>query len=82
MTGFCPKGRNCSFGHPKYELPTSNAVEDLIPLDSEQAQRQAQYQQQASGAANRGGQQRNLNEVTCFKCGESGHYANHVRMFC
>lgn len=84
MTGFCPKGSNCSFAHPKFELPTSNAVLDAIALDTEEAQRQAEYQQQAAkamypganGGAGGGFQKRDFSHITCHKCGEKGHYAN------
>jgi hypothetical protein len=50
-----------------------------IALDSEQAQKQAEYQQKAArsmGPSNQNGNQRNYNEVTCYKCQEKGHYAN------
>ncbi|KAJ3307108.1 Cleavage and polyadenylation specificity factor subunit 4 [Kappamyces sp. JEL0829] len=77
LTGFCPKGKNCSFSHPRYELPTSNALDDVVAQNTEEAQRQAQYQQQAGRGPSQGGyQKRDFSEVTCYKCKEIGHYAN------
>ncbi|KAK9761659.1 RNA-binding component of cleavage and polyadenylation factor [Basidiobolus ranarum] len=74
LSGFCPQGPNCPNGHPKYELPTQNkeqveaqstdAAHSTNP-DSEEPQ---QFQQQ--------GNYRPREEVTCFKCGQKGHYAN------
>jgi cleavage and polyadenylation specificity factor subunit 4 len=76
MTGFCPKGENCSFGHPKFEIPVVNALGDEVQKPSEvQKEYQMKQQRPNNSDANRG--QRNLQEVTCFKCNEKGHYANH-----
>ncbi|KAJ3187741.1 Cleavage and polyadenylation specificity factor subunit 4 [Gaertneriomyces sp. JEL0708] len=68
VTGFCPKGPECSFGHPKFEI---NPVS--VPLD-------ASFPDMSKGQMQYGDGQRNyrpLSEVTCFRCGEKGHYANH-----
>jgi Zinc knuckle/Zinc finger C-x8-C-x5-C-x3-H type (and similar) len=81
LTGFCPKGSNCSFGHPRFEIPTSNVVMDLSQADQDQQRQQQggrQQQQQGGGRGdNRDRPQRSMSEVTCFKCGETGHFANN-----
>jgi cleavage and polyadenylation specificity factor subunit 4 len=41
----------------------------------QQAQQQKQQQKQQYSDRNNNGQ-RSLQEVTCFKCGDKGHYAN------
>ena len=82
LTGFCPKGENCSFGHPKYELPVANNLSnepqqqpsEIQKQYQQQAQQQKQQKQQHGERNNNG--QRSLQEVTCFKCGDKGHYAN------
>ncbi|KAJ3126866.1 hypothetical protein HK098_007070, partial [Nowakowskiella sp. JEL0407] len=71
LTGFCPKGPECSFGHPKYELP------QIYEQPQQQQQQQQQIQTIESYTSNY--QQkpgRSYSDVTCFKCGEKGHYAN------
>ncbi|KAI8897049.1 hypothetical protein BC833DRAFT_595140 [Globomyces pollinis-pini] len=75
VTGFCPNGANCTFGHPKFELPN---MSDLPPIqgDNEMMQEQQQYQNQNRDRQH-SGNYRSLNDITCYKCGENGHYANH-----
>lgn len=86
LAGFCPKGPACSKAHPKYELPREEvdrgdrpdrrvchacgqpghiraACPTHPPTFLEEQER-----------VRRG--MRSLKDVTCFKCGESGHYAN------
>ena len=75
LTGFCPKGSNCSFGHPKFEIPTSNVVMDLSQADQDQQRQQQQGNRNQGDSRDRS--QRSMSEVTCFKCGETGHFANH-----
>jgi cleavage and polyadenylation specificity factor subunit 4 len=76
LTGFCPKGNNCQFGHPKYELPVMSGYQDeVVPISKEQQKYQQQQAQQKNSQIQ--GTYRPLSEVSCFKCGEKGHYANH-----
>lgn len=92
LTGFCPDGLNCPNGHPKYELPVmyNNAnegqnSEDRPPLHQLQQQQQQQsynhsnHQQDddhPKSHQNKQGSFRKLEDVTCYKCGMQGHYAN------
>ncbi|OZJ06636.1 hypothetical protein BZG36_00298 [Bifiguratus adelaidae] len=66
IAGFCPLGPNCAKGHPKYETPVIEEEEDLG------------HARFGGPVGPRPGYQgfKNLEEVTCFKCGEKGHYAN------
>ncbi|KAL1921357.1 uncharacterized protein VTP21DRAFT_11073 [Calcarisporiella thermophila] len=83
LTGFCPLGPECPNGHPKYELPklenevTSSSNENAAysipemhngPIESPRNPSQHHQQQPR--------QYRNIEDVTCFKCGQKGHYAN------
>ncbi|KAJ3256912.1 hypothetical protein HK103_005030 [Boothiomyces macroporosus] len=76
LVGFCPKGDNCTFGHPKYELPVLNSLADIAAQQQLQ-QIQPQPQQRKAMKNNDRSGFRQISEVTCFKCGEKGHYANH-----
>ncbi|KAJ3272264.1 hypothetical protein HDV01_005803 [Terramyces sp. JEL0728] len=76
MVGFCPKGDNCTFGHPKYDLPVLNSLADIAAQQQLQ-QIQPQPQQRKAMKNNDRSGFRQISEVTCFKCGEKGHYANH-----
>ncbi|KAI8590163.1 cleavage and polyadenylation specific factor 4, 30kDa [Geranomyces variabilis] len=67
VTGFCPKGPDCTFGHPKFDPPNPNSIDSV---------QQSGYGD-STGAANTNRPFRSLDQVTCFKCGEMGHYANH-----
>ncbi|KAJ3267464.1 Cleavage and polyadenylation specificity factor subunit 4, partial [Blyttiomyces sp. JEL0837] len=56
ITGFCPKGPDCSFGHPKYELPNLNADED------------GQGGGPGTGSGgNYGSHNRNMKDIVCYK---------------
>ncbi|KAI7884327.1 hypothetical protein K492DRAFT_229312 [Lichtheimia hyalospora FSU 10163] len=90
LTGFCPEGPNCPNGHPKYELPTMYSADgngDDRQQPQQPLQQQQQQQQQDTSSmedqpqrshVNRpqSGFYRKLEDVTCFKCGAQGHYAN------
>ncbi|KAJ3300066.1 Cleavage and polyadenylation specificity factor subunit 4 [Borealophlyctis nickersoniae] len=67
VTGFCPKGDACLFGHPKYEMPNLNPEE---PHAAAQTQRDRVQPPERRPF-------RSLEDVTCFRCNEKGHYANH-----
>lgn len=88
LTGFCPEGPNCPNGHPKYELPTMYSA-DAGGDDRQQPQNQQQSSQQQQDTSSiedqpqrshvnrpQSGFYRRLEDVTCFKCGAQGHYAN------
>ncbi|KAI8390897.1 uncharacterized protein BYT42DRAFT_526075 [Radiomyces spectabilis] len=83
LTGFCPDGLNCPNGHPKYELPVMHSTEDDRQTTS-QSHQQPHHPQQTGGDEtgrthiNRpaNGFYRRLEDVTCYKCGQQGHYAN------
>uniref|UniRef100_A0A7N8YB43 Cleavage and polyadenylation specificity factor subunit 4 n=1 Tax=Mastacembelus armatus TaxID=205130 RepID=A0A7N8YB43_9TELE len=77
LVGFCPEGKSCKFMHPRFELPMGASEQPPLP---QQTQNQSKNNmaigmaQQNNLTANRG--PRPLDQVTCYKCGEKGHYAN------
>ncbi|KAJ3027055.1 UNVERIFIED_CONTAM: RNA-binding component of cleavage and polyadenylation factor [Siphonaria sp. JEL0065] len=63
VTGFCPKGPECPFGHPKFELPNLNDDGDKTGA-------------QTGGQASTGAFNPNYKkEVMCYKCKQQGHIA-------
>lgn len=67
---------------PKYELPTID--NNNVPSGNQQQHQQQNHQYRHGDGG--GGQQhfggnrpgfRPMGDVTCFKCGETGHFANH-----
>uniref|UniRef100_A0A2K5MZB4 Cleavage and polyadenylation specificity factor subunit 4 n=2 Tax=Cercopithecinae TaxID=9528 RepID=A0A2K5MZB4_CERAT len=69
LVGFCPEGPSCKFIRSAlYPLPQLPAQTQRTP------QVIGVMQSQNSSAGNRG--PRPLEQVTCYKCGEKGHYAN------
>ncbi|KAI8354848.1 hypothetical protein B0O80DRAFT_449835 [Mortierella sp. GBAus27b] len=74
VTGFCPQGPNCPNGHPKYELPPPNWDDGpggrVITQDRHFERDETQ---RPSGETPT---YRNVEDVTCFKCQQKGHYAN------
>ncbi|KAI8075450.1 uncharacterized protein B0P05DRAFT_547560 [Gilbertella persicaria] len=88
LTGFCPDGLNCPNGHPKYELPLMYNIQndDIAPPPSsssnsntqphEEQKNFRQPYQQAPHHHHQPGTFRKLEDVTCYKCGQQGHYAN------
>ncbi|XP_012614498.1 cleavage and polyadenylation specificity factor subunit 4 isoform X3 [Tupaia chinensis] len=79
LVGFCPEGPSCKFMHPRFELPMGTTEQPPLPQQTQPpAKRVPQVigvmQSQNSSAGNRG--PRPLEQVTCYKCGEKGHYAN------
>ncbi|CAG8754559.1 19954_t:CDS:2 [Dentiscutata erythropus] len=73
LSGFCPKGLECPNGHPKYELPTAQREHDGHEEDSPHKNLNENDEQRTGSHHNTF---RSLSEVTCFKCGEKGHFAN------
>uniref|UniRef100_A0A8C2GH01 Cleavage and polyadenylation specificity factor subunit 4 n=1 Tax=Cyprinus carpio TaxID=7962 RepID=A0A8C2GH01_CYPCA len=79
LVGFCPEGKSCKFMHPRFELPMGATEQPPLP---QQAQSQQKRMPNAVGIVhsnnNMGGPRgpRPLDQVTCYKCGEKGHYAN------
>ncbi|KAI7818291.1 hypothetical protein BC939DRAFT_427968 [Gamsiella multidivaricata] len=75
VTGWCPQGSNCPNGHPKYELPPPNwdDGQGARPMPQERSFERDETQQRPNGESF---PTRNLEDVTCFKCQQKGHYAN------
>ncbi|XP_018427359.1 PREDICTED: cleavage and polyadenylation specificity factor subunit 4 isoform X3 [Nanorana parkeri] len=80
LVGFCPEGPSCKFMHPRFELPMGATEQPPLPQQTQPPgqQRSPQtigvMQSQSNSTGNRG--PRPLDQVTCYKCGEKGHYAN------
>uniref|UniRef100_G3T638 Cleavage and polyadenylation specificity factor subunit 4 n=1 Tax=Loxodonta africana TaxID=9785 RepID=G3T638_LOXAF len=80
LVGFCPEGPSCKFMHPRFELPMGATEQPPLPQQTQPPTKQRApqvigvMQSQNSSAGNRG--PRPLEQVTCYKCGEKGHYAN------
>uniref|UniRef100_A0A8C5G528 Cleavage and polyadenylation specificity factor subunit 4 n=1 Tax=Gouania willdenowi TaxID=441366 RepID=A0A8C5G528_GOUWI len=76
LVGFCPEGKNCKFMHPRFELPMG--ASEQPPLQQQNRTKQGDTIPYNTfnnvSIANRG--PRPLDQVTCYKCGEKGHYAN------
>ncbi|KAG0035692.1 Cleavage and polyadenylation specificity factor subunit 4 [Podila clonocystis] len=72
ITGWCPQGPNCPNGHPKYELPPPNWD------DGQGARIMPQERINREEAPRPEGEPvyRNVEDVTCYKCQQKGHYAN------
>ncbi|KAJ1674951.1 Cleavage and polyadenylation specificity factor subunit 4 [Spiromyces aspiralis] len=75
LFGFCPKGPDCQNSHPSFELPIANDVQtDTQASSQDGTPKAASMAVNYDQVPNTG--YRPLQEVTCFKCGELGHYAN------
>uniref|UniRef100_A0A8C6WKP6 Cleavage and polyadenylation specificity factor subunit 4 n=1 Tax=Neogobius melanostomus TaxID=47308 RepID=A0A8C6WKP6_9GOBI len=78
LVGFCPEGKSCKFMHPRFELPMGASEQPPLPPGQNQTKRPQNNYTSAMNPQNnimaRG--QRPLDQVTCYKCGEKGHYAN------
>uniref|UniRef100_A0AAY4BVA3 Cleavage and polyadenylation specificity factor subunit 4 n=1 Tax=Denticeps clupeoides TaxID=299321 RepID=A0AAY4BVA3_9TELE len=79
LVGFCPEGRSCKFMHPRFELPMGATEQPPLPQQAQLQQKRTPNlsgppQMQNNMGGNRG--PRPLDQVTCYKCGEKGHYAN------
>ncbi|ORZ01309.1 hypothetical protein BCR43DRAFT_486734 [Syncephalastrum racemosum] len=71
LTGFCPEGLNCENGHPKYEIPTMYSNDDHDRPGADDTPHRSPFVNKPQS-----GFYRRLEDVTCYKCGEQGHYAN------
>ncbi|XP_030044931.1 cleavage and polyadenylation specificity factor subunit 4 isoform X4 [Microcaecilia unicolor] len=85
LAGFCPEGPKCKFVHPKFDmLCISDHMKTTVhpprlqdfPLLSSNILVQSRLQKPQGPAAYPCGMLRPLEQVTCFKCGDKGHYAN------
>uniref|UniRef100_A0A8C9TQ35 Cleavage and polyadenylation specificity factor subunit 4 n=1 Tax=Scleropages formosus TaxID=113540 RepID=A0A8C9TQ35_SCLFO len=79
LVGFCPEGRACKFMHPRFELPMGTTEQQPLPQQAQTQQKRTPQvigamQSQNNTTGHRG--PRPLEQVTCYKCGEKGHYAN------
>uniref|UniRef100_A0A8C0BPS5 Cleavage and polyadenylation specificity factor subunit 4 n=2 Tax=Telluraves TaxID=3073808 RepID=A0A8C0BPS5_9AVES len=79
LVGFCPEGPTCKFMHPRFELPMGTTEQPPLPQPTQTQQKRTPQvigvmQSQNNNTGNRG--PRPLEQVTCYKCGEKGHYAN------
>uniref|UniRef100_A0A3B5MD31 Cleavage and polyadenylation specificity factor subunit 4 n=1 Tax=Xiphophorus couchianus TaxID=32473 RepID=A0A3B5MD31_9TELE len=79
LVGFCPEGKACKFMHPRFELPMGTSEQPPLPQQAQIQTKRPQNNinsgvQQNHMSVNRG--PRPLDQVTCYKCGEKGHYAN------
>uniref|UniRef100_A0A3Q1HY44 Cleavage and polyadenylation specificity factor subunit 4 n=1 Tax=Anabas testudineus TaxID=64144 RepID=A0A3Q1HY44_ANATE len=72
LVGFCPEGKSCKFMHPRFELPMGASEQPPLP------QRPKLNPVPTIGRSSLSLIQgpRPLDQVTCYKCGEKGHYAN------
>eukprot|EP00906_Rhabdomonas_costata_P009455 RCo013378 len=83
MAGFCLDGRMCKYAHPKFNHPLEDELADeplwYIPLSQRRPRKEFEDEPGQPATQKRRldeGPTRSLSEVTCFKCGEKGHYAN------
>uniref|UniRef100_A0AAQ6A101 Cleavage and polyadenylation specificity factor subunit 4 n=1 Tax=Amphiprion ocellaris TaxID=80972 RepID=A0AAQ6A101_AMPOC len=79
LVGFCPEGKSCKFMHPRFELPMGTSEQPPLPQQTQNQTKRSQNNistasHQNNMTTNRG--PRPLDQVTCYKCGEKGHYAN------
>lgn len=73
LAGFCIQGPNCKFAHPKFDIPKEDPQQKkVIPPQQVVPPKPISLQEQRPQQK----QYRPLNEVTCFKCRQKGHYAN------
>lgn len=92
LISFCPDGSKCRFVHPRYELPgtktlpaysaaifgnptTSTSLATTTPVTTT-SDTNTSSQSNTQPTQTKQFIRRPLHEVTCFKCGEKGHYAN------
>uniref|UniRef100_A0A8D3E489 Cleavage and polyadenylation specificity factor subunit 4 n=1 Tax=Scophthalmus maximus TaxID=52904 RepID=A0A8D3E489_SCOMX len=74
LVGFCPEGKSCKFMHPRFELPMGASEQPPLQQQRPHNHTPMGVVQQNHMPSNRG--PRPLDQVTCYKCGEKGHYAN------
>ncbi|CAH0387928.1 unnamed protein product [Bemisia tabaci] len=91
LAGFCPDGPECKYMHPRFELPASDASSKdqkklvIICHFCGDTGHKAMYCHKMGPDPNdpnnthnedRRANMKPLEEVTCYKCGTKGHYAN------
>ncbi|GJJ76663.1 cleavage and polyadenylation specificity factor subunit 4 [Entomortierella parvispora] len=76
VTGWCPQGPNCPNGHPKYELPPPNWDDGTGARPMPQDRSGDRGEPQVPRGDGDVPTYRNVEDVTCFKCQQKGHYAN------
>ncbi|ODQ53990.1 hypothetical protein SAICODRAFT_34596 [Saitoella complicata NRRL Y-17804] len=69
LAGFCPEGLECENAHPKHIKPPQPP---LRRQKREPIREEATTEEFASKPRHR-----DISDVTCYKCNEKGHYANH-----
>ncbi|VDQ01046.1 unnamed protein product [Trichobilharzia regenti] len=76
INGFCLKGRECKYAHALGAGTVQSGATAGSRFTSERLKFGGAMGTQAPGSGPRQGPHKPLYEVTCFKCGEKGHYAN------
>nr|XP_061805242.1 cleavage and polyadenylation specificity factor subunit 4 isoform X3 [Nerophis lumbriciformis] len=82
LVGFCPEGKSCKFMHPRFELPMGTSEQPPLPSQNQNQSKVRLllidkvmwWSSHNHVISSRG--PRPLDQVTCYKCGEKGHYAN------
>ncbi|KAL5474032.1 hypothetical protein EMCRGX_G028604 [Ephydatia muelleri] len=79
LCGFCPDGLKCKFIHAKFETPVAANIMNMpsLPPPIPSVGMPPPQPPPTSLPSKFPAQlRRPLDQVTCFKCGEKGHYAN------
>lgn len=71
LCGFCPNGRRCKFVHAKFDIPVIPQASAAGQPNTSTGGQMPAFKQDSTAMV-----RRPLDQVTCFKCGEKGHYAN------
>uniref|UniRef100_A0A8C9XFJ2 Cleavage and polyadenylation specificity factor subunit 4 n=1 Tax=Sander lucioperca TaxID=283035 RepID=A0A8C9XFJ2_SANLU len=77
LVGFCPEGKSCKFMHPRFELPMGASEQPPLPQQIQnQTKVRGHFHKHPNTPLRMRPGPRPLDQVTCYKCGEKGHYAN------
>ena len=81
MAGFCQDGPQCKFVHARIELPIAKDVDGEKQRTSSQSQ-QVRKVDGLTGSQSQKDRKnlKSLDQVTCYRCGLLGHYANKCTM--